>query len=301
MLARLALLAFTLSMLPARIAAPADVESWLAEGQPPLVIAHRSAEIGRLPDNTLAWIEAAIALGVDALHVNPQQTADDGYVLMHDNTLNRTTDVEAVFPDGPPGGPTRQQRGGRDYVRDYTAADIARLRITDSAGVVHPVPTLHEALDLVGGRVVVQLGLKTYEAESLAEALRGRDPDGLLLMELYSAGSDQSRLRALADRTGIGVAASLYRSRDYLADFEALHAQIGPALRMVSVRSAGVTPAFLATVSERGVRVAISGWDGGEDSALVYKDDPGPWRAALAHGFSALTDQPERLLTALGR
>lgn len=73
----------------------------------PLVIAHRSAEMGGTPENSLAWIGHAIERGVDMVHLNPQRTADGRYVLMHDPTLSRTTDVEQVFPEGPPGGPSR--------------------------------------------------------------------------------------------------------------------------------------------------------------------------------------------------
>lgn len=278
----------------------ASLAERLNAGGPPVVIAHRSAEMGGAPENSLAWIEHAIGRGVDMVHVNPQLTADGRYVLMHDPTLNRTTDVETVFPEGPPNGPTRAERGGRDYVGDYTLAEISALHLTDSAGAAHPVPTLEAALDLARGRILVQLGLKSYEVESLAAVLNARDKGNLLLFELYVSGTDQSKLRALSEATGIPVAVTLYQSRDFLKDLDGIAAQLGPRLAMVNVGAAKVTPAFLARLEELDVRLAISGWSGAEDMALAG-GDPGPWLKALDLSPIALTDRPEALLEALGR
>ena len=110
--------AFVLFGLAVMPFAQVSVEARLAEGQPPMVVAHRTAVFGDHPENTLTWLEAGIERGVDMLHINLQRTADGQYILMHDQTLNRTTDVESVYSEGAPGGPTREQRGGQDYVGD---------------------------------------------------------------------------------------------------------------------------------------------------------------------------------------
>ena len=126
MLARcmIAVAVFVASLLSFAAFAQVSVDERLSGDQPHAVIAHRSAEMGGAPENSLAWIRKAIERGVDMVHVNPQLTADDRYVLMHDSTLNRTTDVADVFPSGPPGGPTREQRSGKDYVRDLSLIHI---------------------------------------------------------------------------------------------------------------------------------------------------------------------------------
>lgn len=291
--------ALLLALWPLAAMSQTGGDSPLGDGSAPAVLAHRSAEMGGAPENSLAWIRYAIERGVDIVHINPQLTADGRYVLMHDNTLNRTTDVETVFPEGPPNGPTRTARGGLDYVRDYTLDQIRQLHLTGTDGA--PVPALDEALDLAKGRLRVLLGLKSYEIDSLAATLAGRDTDTLLLSDLYVSGTDQRKLRDLADTTGIGVAIVLYRSTDYLADLEAIAAQLGPTLRMVWVTSPGLTDAFTAALRERGLGLIIGGWSGPEDSALLYKDDPAPWQAMLARGVIAATDQPDRVLSVLGR
>ena len=54
------------------------------------------------PQNTLAAGRAAFAIGADVWGVDVRRTADGVFVLMHDATLERTTNVEEVFPDRAP-------------------------------------------------------------------------------------------------------------------------------------------------------------------------------------------------------
>ena len=54
------------------------------------IIAHRGAS-GQAPENTLAAIRKAMAIGVDMIEIDVRQTRDGAIVLMHDRTLNRTT------------------------------------------------------------------------------------------------------------------------------------------------------------------------------------------------------------------
>lgn len=281
--------------------AEVTVAERLAEGAPAVVIAHRSAVLGGTPENSLAWMDYAFGQGVDAVHVNVQVTGDGHYILMHDNTLNRTTDVETVFPDGAPGGPDRAARGGKDYVRDYTLDEIRRLSLTDGTdGGPHPVPTLGEALDAAAGRGLVLLGLKSHDIAGLAAALEGLETGNVMLQDLFYSATDPAQLLGVARETGLPAAVALADSQDFLRDLGRLEDQLGPLLRMVCTRSDGITPAYLARMAEIGARVCISGWRGAEDSALVYKDDPGPWREALEKGHAALTDHPEAVLALRG-
>lgn len=81
----------------------------------PVVYAHRGAS-AYAPENTLASIDLAMRLGADWVENDVQRTKDGQLVVIHDDTLARTTDVEQVFPGR---GPWR--------VKDFTAAEIARL------------------------------------------------------------------------------------------------------------------------------------------------------------------------------
>lgn len=61
------------------------------ENEGPLVIAHQGGD-GLRPSNTMAAFENAMALGVDVLEMDIHGTADHVLVIMHDATVDRTTD-----------------------------------------------------------------------------------------------------------------------------------------------------------------------------------------------------------------
>ena len=56
-----------------------------------LVIAHRGSS-AEAPENTLPAFEAAVARGADAIELDVRLTADGAPVVIHDATLDRTTD-----------------------------------------------------------------------------------------------------------------------------------------------------------------------------------------------------------------
>lgn len=104
----------------------------------PTVIAHRGAS-AYAPENTLAAVDKAAELGISWVENDVQRTKDGELVVLHDDNLKRTTDVEQVFPDRAPW-----------KVKDFTAAEIARL---DAGSWFSPkyagtrVPTLERFMD----------------------------------------------------------------------------------------------------------------------------------------------------------
>jgi len=105
-------------------------------GPTPRTIAHRGGR-GLWPENTLYAFRAAAALGVDVLEMDLRQTADGEIVVLHDDTVDRTTD-------------------GTGPVASLSLAALQRLdagyRWTADSGVTHPyrgrgivVPTLRQA------------------------------------------------------------------------------------------------------------------------------------------------------------
>lgn len=118
-----------------------------------LDVAHRGASVAA-PENTLAAVRAAAALGADMVEVDVRRTLDGALVLLHDATLTRTTDAAQVLPSR---GPWR--------VGDLTLDELRRLDAGRSHSRVHAgeaVPTLADLLDLAGDLGLgVQLELKS--------------------------------------------------------------------------------------------------------------------------------------------
>ena len=105
-----------------------------------VTVAHRGAS-GYAPENTLAAVDAADDLGIDWVENDVQRTRDGELIVMHDTTLNRTTDVEEVFPDRAPW-----------KISDFTLDEIEKLDAGSWFGskfAGEPVPTLEENLDRV--------------------------------------------------------------------------------------------------------------------------------------------------------
>ncbi|MEW2585019.1 glycerophosphodiester phosphodiesterase [Streptomyces virginiae] len=138
-----AFLGFTLTLLggTASYAAtgPGSAAGPLGLGGP-VVYAHRGAS-AYAPENTLEAIDLAMRLGFDWVENDVQRTKDGELVVIHDDTLARTTDVEQRFPDRKPW-----------KVKDFTAAEIALLDAGSWFGEEYAgasVPTLRQYLDRV--------------------------------------------------------------------------------------------------------------------------------------------------------
>jgi glycerophosphoryl diester phosphodiesterase len=100
-----------------------------------------------LIEHTLPAVTLAAAMGVDYFELHVVITADDQLVVFHDLTLDRLTDVAAVFPD-------RKREDGAYYVIDFTLDEIRRLRLQRSTKanefpLALGIPTLSEELGLL--------------------------------------------------------------------------------------------------------------------------------------------------------
>jgi glycerophosphoryl diester phosphodiesterase len=105
------------------------------DGRCPTVVAHRGAS-GYAPENTLAAVDKAAELGIAWVENDVQRTRDGELVVLHDESLQRTTDVEEVYPGRAPW-----------KVKDFTAAEIARLDAGSWYGAAYAgarVPTLRQ-------------------------------------------------------------------------------------------------------------------------------------------------------------
>ena len=109
-------------------------------------IAHRGAS-GLAPENTLAAMREALAFPfVQGIELDVQLSSDGVPVVIHDDTLRRTT-------------------GQRGRVADYTAAELNRM---DAGSWFSPaykgetIPLLDQVLELTGGKTKLNIELKTY-------------------------------------------------------------------------------------------------------------------------------------------
>ncbi|MFG3113897.1 glycerophosphodiester phosphodiesterase [Streptomyces sp. NPDC048197] len=106
----------------------------------PVTVAHRGAS-SYAPENTLASIDEAARLGFEWVENDVQRTKDGELVILHDNSLARTTNVKKVFPDRSPWN-----------VSDFTLKEIEKLDAGSWFGAKFEgerVPTLEDYMDEV--------------------------------------------------------------------------------------------------------------------------------------------------------
>ena len=119
--------------------------------------AHRGA-MCHAPENTVAAFEAAIATGVFRIECDVRMTSDGVLVLMHDDTVDRTTN-------------------GNGVLRQMSYSEVKSLRAITGAGGgegSEPVPTLAEALRCAKGkcRLLVELKDEDIAAAVVSEIER---------------------------------------------------------------------------------------------------------------------------------
>ena len=114
-----------------------------------LNIAHRGASAYK-PENTLASFQKAIDLNVDMIEFDIRLSKDKKIVVIHDETVDRTTN-------------------GRGKVRNK---DLEQLKLLN-AGDGESIPTLEEVLTLIGGRCLINIEIAERGiAKRLVEALQ---------------------------------------------------------------------------------------------------------------------------------
>ncbi|HPT84038.1 MAG TPA: glycerophosphodiester phosphodiesterase [Limnochordia bacterium] len=110
-----------------------------------IVIAHRGYS-GKAPENTMAAFELALAAGADGIELDVHLTKDGEIVVIHDETVDRTTD-------------------GTGRISSYTLEDLKKLDAGSWYGpefAGETVPTLRQVLDLLKGKdVLLNIEIKT--------------------------------------------------------------------------------------------------------------------------------------------
>ena len=120
------------------------------------IVAHRGAWRGA-PENSLAAIERAIAVGANIVEIDVRKSADGELFIMHDDTLLRMAGID------------------RD-AETFTIKELQAIALREEDGGEHRavtdqrIPTLRQALEIICGRIFVDLDLKDRELFSQVAA-----------------------------------------------------------------------------------------------------------------------------------
>lgn len=115
-----------------------------------LVVAHRGAS-GYAPENTLSAMKKAIEMHAEMSELDVQETADGKIILLHDNTTKRT--------------------GKKDFnIWELDYNDLKDIEVGDWFSEEYkgePIPTLKEVIDLVNGKMKLNIELKANKHEKM--------------------------------------------------------------------------------------------------------------------------------------
>lgn len=118
----------------------------------PAVVAHRGASAA-YPENTLPSFEGAVQAGADLVELDVRLSADNEPVILHDLDVSVTTD-------------------GTGRVHELTLSEIKGFDASRGRGERTEVPTLREALELLSGRVGVNIEVKNLPEEPAFDSPR---------------------------------------------------------------------------------------------------------------------------------
>jgi len=112
---------------------PNQIEAWSFKSQQKLRISAHRGNSGLAPENTLATFQKTLDMGVDFIEIDVRTSKDNQLVILHDGTLNRTTN-------------------GTGPIANLTLAEIKQLKANKGWEGQFPderIPTLEETLQLV--------------------------------------------------------------------------------------------------------------------------------------------------------
>jgi len=266
-----------------------------------LVMAHRGFR-GIAPENTLLAAQKGYEAGADFWELDVAASSDGELIIMHDDNLARTTDVEERFPNRKPWtvydftlAELKSLDAGSWYGKADQFGQIAAGRVTakdlDSFAGLR-VPTLTEALEFTkrnGWKVNIEIKDATGRAcdswivEKTAESVRAMSMAGSVVISSFNheylvrmkKAAPELRVAALIDRPIPDPVATLKRIGAMALNPNARYLDEDT---VKNVRSAGFD-GFVWTTNEKSEMEKLVKW-----------------------GVSGLiTDFPDRALAALGR
>lgn len=141
----------------------------------PTIIAHRGSS-AHAPENTLAAFEIAIKQHADAVELDAKLSADGQVVVIHDQTIDRTTATHG-------------------FVHSFSLLELKKLdagNFFDPAFKNERIPTLAEVFDLLKGKMFINVELTNYLhpndalPEKIAALVNKHDIAGQLLFSSFN-------------------------------------------------------------------------------------------------------------------
>ena len=214
---------------------------------PPLRIAHRGASgRGLAPENTLAAFEKALDIGVDMLEIDVRVTGDGQLIVLHDPSLDRTTDREGIV-----------REMGLDEIRQADAGDGER------------VPILREVFDLARNRAPILLEIKSdFIAERVVQAIADAQIEEQVVVQSFNPQTVE-RVKRLAPHLPSSLLIGELPTTPSRVRARRLVSQVlEVGANTLSIWHATLTPSLIEEMRKRGIAV----WAWTVDEEITMRD-----------------------------
>lgn len=218
-----------------------------------LIGAHRGA-MGYAPENTIAAFQTAVEQGTWRIECDVRRTADGALVMLHDETVDRTTD-------------------GSGRVADLTFAELRQL---SSQG--EPVPTLSETLEFARDRVRLLVEIKDYAAvDPIVTVIQAAGMAAACTIACFDEGV-LKRCKVLCP----AMATAWFHLKPGPCDIVRLVSEFGVA--MVIVWPAAVEPRLIQQLKAAGLHIRC-----GMPDNLTYEDTAARVQEYVALGIDEIS------------
>jgi glycerophosphoryl diester phosphodiesterase len=251
---------------------PATIDELYNTQERTRVIAHRGFS-GAAPENTIAAVRAAIAVNADMVEIDVTLTSDGHVVVIHDETLDRTTN-------------------GSGEIFQFTLAELRELDAGswfDPGFAGEPIPTLDDVLDEVEGRILLNVEIKSEAVdrgvvEKVAATIRKHGMINEVVISSFSPTAlRQMRSEAPEIRTAVLYNKKFHQGRDAVDIVTDLGASV------FNIKRQRLTRKMLQRCRQHDIPVGI-----------YTVNKPRRMRSLVEKGVGAIfTDHPDRLLAVL--
>lgn len=236
-----------------------------------LVTAHRAVH-HEYPENSIPAIEEAIRLGVDIAEIDVKVSSDGIPFLMHDRTINRTTN-------------------GKGDPEEMTFADLQKLNLVANGKVTNlKIPSLEEVLKVAKGKILLDFDMKTDRVEEVVQVVnKSKAWKSVLFFD--------SEYEVLKKVRSANSKAYIMPPASSLADADSVIRTFQP--RVVHIDFDFYTPEGTSLIKNNKARVWINAL-GEPDKWIREGKTEEALDKLLKNGANIIqTDEPEKLIAAL--
>lgn len=236
-----------------------------------LIAAHRATN-DHYPENSLEAIAESIRIGIDIIEVDIRQSKDGELVIMHDKTIDRTTN-------------------GKGKVDDHTLSELKDHNLMfNGTATEYQIPTFEEVLQLAKGKILLDIDFKLEDMASIKKTYALIEKYGMenqILFFLYDYKETPSLQRL---NPKIRVMPRAYSKKDVKAILKM------DLIDIIHVDESYYTPRIMRRILRSGARVWMNALGKYDEMERLEKNSGFDALLGKKHINVIQTDLPEALL-----